>query len=361
MAWDWDYVSANTGEFTQYGVATKGGLFAYPQLSKELLQRAKPDWVFRRYINKVTDFSKGKGEYILFNRLTSSYNEIISGTTPLKDVVLNEFDPVPNVNISVKRFSIKVSEWGVGMPLTERLQVMATYDAKAVVDMYLRNLVVGTIDAKIVWNAIGLVDIIAKKTSTSLSIIEGTGLKGGTVASESGYPITVSALDVTGDTAGNITIQDILTVKAEMIKRRMKQHSSSVICNTTFFQSVFADTSFMQIVAYSRPERMEQGELGSIFGFRFVVDNSGFLDKILSEVTGNSTGIYKSIAVFLGDDGIREAIALPEEIRSDTPLELGRFTRIGAVTYRGESPTWFTADADNAPPKQGAGIVLIGK
>jgi hypothetical protein len=368
MAWDWDYISGNFTEFTRFSAPTAGGLFAYPDLSKELLVRAKPDWIFRRYINKVADFTRGKGDYILFDRLTSAWKEVLEGqgsTPPLKDIQLAENDPVPNINIGVKRFSIKVYETAFAMPMTERVQLMARYDVKSIIDQYLRDLTVATIDAKIVWEAIGKIDLVAKKTSTGLTIIEGQAIKGGTVATESGFPISVGQLSIpAAETAGALTIQDVLTIKAEMIKRRMRQHAAAVICNVNFFLSIFQDTSFMQIVAFSRPERFEKGELGSVFGFVFIVDNSEFLDKLLTEIPGNVTSSgqkYNSIAVFLADDGIREAIALPEEVRTDVPLELGRFQRIGMVTYRGQSPLWFASDPDNVNPKQGAGFILIGK
>jgi hypothetical protein len=42
MDWDWDYVSTHFTEFTRFSQDTAGGLFAYPDLSKELLVRAKP-------------------------------------------------------------------------------------------------------------------------------------------------------------------------------------------------------------------------------------------------------------------------------------------------------------------------------
>ena len=361
MAWDFDYISTHFDEFTRFSEPTAGGLFAYPELSKELLVRAKPDWIFRRYVNKVADFTRGRGEYILFDRITSAWKEVIEGSTPLKDVVLDEDSPVPNINLKVKRFSIKIYETGFAMPMTEKVQLMARFDVKSLIDQYLRDTTVATIDAKLVWNAIARIDIVAKKTASGLQVVEGVALKGGTLATESGFPINITQLNVSADTSDTITIQDVLSIKAEMIKRRMRQHSSAVICNPKFFLSVFQDTQFMQIVAFSRPERFEQGELGSVFGFTFIVDNTEYLDKLLTEIPGNDEGKYNSIAVFLADDGIREAIALPEEVRTDVPIELGRFQRMGVITYRGESPLWFASDPDNVSPKQGAGIVLIGK
>jgi len=358
MAWDWDYISspAGQGEFTRFdGPAGSGRVpqLAYPELSRELLKRNKPDWIFRRYINKVTDYGRGQGEYILFNRFLNDYRE--------RWEVLDEFEAVPNRNINVKRFSIKVEERGIAFPLTERLQLMATFDPKAIIDQYLRDIVVANIDQDILFNSLVYSDIWAVKTTTALDIREGVGLTAKTFASESGAPINVTAVSVAGDTPDDITVRDILKIKTEMIRRRMIKHSSAVIVNTTFVEKVFADTSFWQIVAFSAPQRFEDGELGTIFGFRFIVDNTGYLETVLDNINGNSPRKFNTIAMFLAEDGHREAIALPENIRSDQPLELGRFTRVGVITYRGESPIWFSADSDIPAPRPSGGIVLLGK
>jgi len=356
MAWDWDYIGTHQGEFTRYGAPAGAGSvpqLAYPQLSRELLRRAKPDWIYRKYVNKVTDYGRGQGEYILFNRFLNDYRE--------RWTVLNEFDAVPNHNISVKRFSIRVAEKGGAFPLTERLQLMATFDPKAIIDQYLRDYTTSNIDQDILFNSLVYSDIWVKKTTGGLVIEEGKGLTDKTFATDSGAPISVTAVNVTSDTADDITVRDILRIKSEMIRRRMMKHSSAVIVNTTFVEKVFADTSFFQIVAYSRPERFEEGELGTVFGFRFVVDNTGYLENVLDQINGNSPRKFNTIAIFLAEDGHREAIALPEEVRTDTPLELGRFTRVGVITYRGESPIWFSADTDVPAPRPSGGIVLIGK
>lgn len=358
------------GQGQEWGTPALGGVLGYPKLSKELLKKVAPNWVFRRYINKVTDFTRGQHDHIIFNRMTSGYSETWQE--------LGEYDAVPNIQVRFKRFSIKVKEYGVAIPYTERVELFSQFDVENIIRQYLGDITSGSIDKQIVNQAIRYCDIVAKKTSGGgLVFVEGKGVGvSKTFASET-QPITVDPVSVAGDTPAYITVQDILAVKAEMIRRRMILQTASVIINTTLFQRLFQDDLFKQVIAFSRAERFEQGELGSIMGFKFIVDNTGYLDNILHGETPTDSNCvnkgftaspgdepsepYNSIAVFLASDGIREAIALPETVRTDLPLELGRFTRVGVITYRGESPLWFTSDTDVTPPRPSGGIILIGK
>jgi len=386
----WD--ASFRGTFLQWG-SPEHNVLGYPKLSQELLERSAPEYVYRACVNAVTDFTRGNADYILFNKLKNAYTERWKS--------LGEFEDLPPFKMGWARSSIKVEERGISINMTEREQIFSRENIESIVRRYLSQVVARSIDVDILENALLWTDIVAVKTTAGLRFIKGkaigdpttrqaTGVTSKTFFAEAGAPHSFSVpiifqTDWTGNT-DRIGVNDFRYIHSEFVQRRMKARTNYVIMNVKAFNDLFEDPFFQTIVSRTRPERFERGELGEMWGFTFIIDNSGELERIIEVI--NNTLSYDagdgskdpassgkeigSIVFFIAEDGYREAIALPETVATDVPVSFGRYTRLGARTYRGEQPMWFYADPNLAvDPNTGgplpdnrrvsSGIVLIGK
>jgi len=384
----WDAPFRN--EFIQWG-QQDNRVLGYPKLSQELFERAAPTYLYRAVVGGVTDFTRGNADYILFNKLQNAYTEVWKSN-------VGEFEDFPHFRMGWARSSIKVDERGIAIKLTERERLFARENVESIVRNYLSQVVARSIEVNILDNAILWTDIVFVKTDEGVEKIRGKAIgdrqtradataTSKTFFQEAGAPYSFSVpllfqSDYDSPTRP-LEVQDLLEVQAEFIRRRMKARTNYVIMNITAFNQLFRDPFFQNVIAYSRPERLENGELGTLFGFTFLVDNSGELENVLEVLNANlklSGGTKQpadddkkinSIVIFVGQDGYREAVALPETVATDIPVSVGRFTRLVARTYRGEQPMWFYADPQLAiDPTTGgslpedrrvsSGIILLG-
>ncbi len=380
---DWSLALKNI--FLRWG-AQDNALLGYPKLSREVLRINAPNWIARRYVGATADFTRGASDHILITRLKNAYTEEWAKLT-------DEFEDLPHFRLGVNRLSIGVSEYGGAIPITERLVHFSTFNIEQIARTYLSDFTRNSIDRQIWKEAFLWADFTFVKTVNGLEVIKGkavgspqnrvSGTSKQFFIHPSASPVTVNMVDFNVDisttNASTVKGEDLLHIRAELIRRRMRGTIVAVICNTHFERELLLDANLQQFFAFSRPTAIGGAEIGSVYSFEFIVDDTGILDEVLNAINNYPTPgtqaptplNFKSIAVFIGSDGFREAVAVPETVRSDVPVSFGRFNRIGVITYRGESPIWFYSDdASYQDPSTGqplpehirrpAGFVVVG-
>lgn len=349
---DWSGTMKNL--FLRWG-AQDNNVLGYPKLSREMIELQAPNWIARRYIGTVADFTRGASDYIIITRRKNAYTEEMQKLS-------DEFKEVPTFRMGWTRFSVRVDEWGISYQLTERLVHFSTFNVEQIVRTYLSDVVRGSIDRMIWKDAYLWTDFVFVKTNT-LKVVAGKAVGdpqsriAGTPKqfSTDVNPITINMVDFNTDVSGApspITAQDLLAIRAELIRRRMRQGITAVICNEVFERELLTDPNLQTFFAFARPTAIGGAELGSVYSFEVIVDDTGILDETLNAINTYPTpGVqagtpksFRAIAVFIGADGYREAVALAETVRSDVPVSFGRFNRIGAITYRSQQPIWFYSD-----------------
>lgn len=374
----WDEVSP--------GDQTHSRVLGYPKLSQMLLQQNAPNWVARSYVGMVGEFGQGMSDHILITRMQNAYTE--------KWRVVGEFEDLPHTKLGFTRFSGRVQERGIAIPLTERTTIFSTFAIESIVKTYLSDIVRNSIDRDIFEEAIFWTDFVFYKTTGGLQVIKGqaTGDAQSRISNTprtfyaETNPVTVPLINFVSALGSSspapIVANDILRVREELIKRRMKGIITTVICNSKFERDLLSDPDLALFFAYQRAEAISRNELGVIRGFQFVVDDTGVLDELLDSINNrpnpadpaqdiNATP-FRSIAIFIAQDGYRELVALPETVRVDLQPSFQRFMRIGAITYSGYLPLWLYADnkayedPSNPPTslpervRRSAGIVMLG-
>jgi hypothetical protein len=390
MSWSYEpgqWSAAYRQEFIQWG-RQDNRLLGWPVLSRELFQRTVPQYIYRSLVSGVADFTRGAAHYIVFNKLQNAYIERWAHN-------VGEFEDFPDIRMGWARSSIRVDERGIGIKLTERERLFSRENVEQITRNYLSTVVARNIDVDILENAILWTDIVfVKEASGGLARIRGQAI-GDTATRQNNQTgknffqdsINIPAEDIAGfgtyqitvpiifDTdfgpVGTISYDDLLDVKEEFIRRRMMGRVNYVIMNTKAYNTLHRDPFFRQYAAFAGTP-VETGELPALAGFRFVIDNSGELERVLSVLNNTlrrsgSTNVptddahrIGSIVIFVGEEGYKEAVAMPEAVDAESK-HFGRYTRILARTYRNEQPMYFYADDHfNIDPTTGQSYDTLG-
>jgi hypothetical protein len=307
-----------------------------------------------------------------------------------------------------------VDERGIGIKLTERQRLFSRENVEQITRNYLSTIVARNIDVDILENAILWTDIVFVRRTDGLVKLRGRAIgdprtRQNNLTSKTFFQdsINIPAEDIAGfgtyqitvpiifDTdyidaadpskvVAPITYDDLLDVKEEFTNRGMIGRVNYVILNTKAYNTLHRDPFFRQYASFAGTP-VETGELPPLAGFRFVIDNSGELERILTilnntlrrsgsnNVPTTSNYRFGSIVIFVGEEGYKEAVAMPEAVDTESK-HFGRYTRILARTYRNEQPMYFYCDEHfNIDPNTGApygpewenrkmssGIILLG-
>jgi hypothetical protein len=392
MAWSYEPGGWDTSyqqEFIQWG-RPDNRLLGWPVLSREMFQRTVPQYIYRSLVSGVADFTRGAAHYVVFNKLQNAYIERWAHN-------VGEFEDFPDIRLGWARSSIRVDERGIGIKLTERERLFSRENVEQIVRNYLSTVVARNIDVDILENAILWTDIVfVKQADGTIEKIRGKAIGDprtrqnhqtsknffqdaiNVPAEELGgfstYQITVPIIfDTDFGPVGPITYDDLLEVKEEFVRRRMVGRVNYVILNAKAYNTLHRDPYFRQYAAFAGTP-IETGELPALAGFRFVIDNSGELERVLSVLNATlhrdtSTGQnvptddehkIGSIVIFVGEEGYKEAVAMPEAVDAETK-HFGRYTRILARTYRNEQPMFFYCDEHfNIDPTTGQPYDVLG-
>jgi len=94
-------------------------------------------------------------------------------------------------------------------------------------------------------------------------------------------------------------------------------------------------------LAYTTREHMYSGEIGRYYGARGV-ETTHYLHN-----TAGDASPYVGQAMFIGDDAVWEAIAVPEEVRANVPADFGRDQALAWYYLGGFEKIWdYTGDGE---------------
>jgi len=339
-------------EFFSYTTEVSTYKISRASISKEIMKRAMPELMFRKYVSKWTDFRAGTDMYFeMWKKTTAPYSQYWQ--------TVGEFDPLPTVFPAYKRYSVKVEERGAQIPWTERAQIFSAIDIESEIRKHLEEVVVGSIERDLLKNAFMYLDVLGLYTTSGLEVHVGVSLnQTKTFAQESGSPITINQYTIpTGTTFAQLTLRAIREFVMELARQNCPSYDGRgfgryvIIMNAQAKNRIYSDPEFQTIFSRLQDARaFKEGYIGSYYGQELVEDNGRWMEFVFGEIDARL--LDKSICIVLGRDAIREAIVKPEEFVSQKG-DFNRFRAIGVNTYRGEQPTWFAVE------NQAVGGILI--
>lgn len=291
---------------------TLGGYFTVPHLTKKLWEAVQPLLRWRQYVSIKEAFGKGRGQSVLFDRVS---NISTAGGT------LVETATIPRHNIVIGQGTMTVTEWGNAIGNTLKLNLLSEFSVDNATHRALRNDMVKVLDNAV---ATQFLDTVAKYvclTSTSGTLTTATtGTAGGTAVS-------------------NLNRFHVRAITDQLDKWNVERFDDGdfvCISSINAISGIKDETTaggWIDASRYAGSKRLWKGEVGEYLGVRFVQEN-----HCLSNAIGTG-GVYGE-AAFFGRDTVMEAIALPEEIRADTPQDFGRSLAVAWLAILGFKIIW---------------------
>jgi N4-gp56 family major capsid protein len=303
-----------------WSVNATGGYLANPKLSKTMRHAAQPMFKFRQFTRMEKAIGKGKGDTVDFNKVSNIQAQ--GGT-------ISEAARIPESNILIRRGQLVLEEYGNSIPYTGKLDDLAEFSVDNIITRALRDDMAKVMDAAVA--------TVFKTTDVSYS------------------PQTASTgtWNVAGSPASALVGLNLFHVKEVVDAMKTGLFGSGnqgnpvppydgenyvAIASVNALRGLKDDPDFEEVMKYADPERLLTGEVGRIYGCRFIETNN---TAVLAPhaTSGN--------AVFFGADPVIEAMAVPEEIRAKIPEDYGRSKGIAWYGLVGFELVWdFTTDSE---------------
>ena len=334
------------------------------ELSKDLWKITFAYSNFRRYVDKITGFSEKMSDKFmvpkdLFRPEDALWNEV------------GEFEALPDFNLNFGRFLIQIAERGKQFRHTERADLFSFIDIEGLAREKFSQIGVASIERDLLMNAFVYLDVLGI-TQAGGDVYHETGKTLATskdfMRDVDGIFTPISITQVTYDTTGhtiagktpsNLTMSHILKFAQILHDLNVPSYTGDgygtylVIINKQAENRLMTDPVFFQAVTYSGDvEKLYKGYIGSFYGQEFVRDEGKYIDKFICSLNNELRG--KAICIFLGKQPVVEAVIRPEVVYEERPMDYGRYKGMAIRTYRGESPTWFSAEG------QPVGGILVG-
>jgi N4-gp56 family major capsid protein len=273
---------------------TLGGYSTCPKLTKKLWAATNPLFRFRQFVSYKEAAGKGKGETTLFDRYS---NISTSGGT------LSETATIPRHNIVFSQGTLTLQEVGNAIGKTLKLETLSDFDINNPLHKALRNDQAKTIDT-----------LVAAQFKDSLARYVCETTTSGALTTNGAFGTTATA---------DLNLYHLKQLTDQLQKWNIEPFDDgSYVCiaSVAALRGIKDDTStggWVDANRYAGSKRLFTGEVGEIMGVRFIPDTA-----VMSNVVGNASSHGE--AVIFGQDTVQEAVAVPPEIRVDTPRDFGR-------------------------------------
>lgn len=284
--------------------SAEGGYLANPKLSEKLRFSAYEMTRFRQFCD-IKEEMKSKGE-------TMNFDKILKLGTGGGTVA--ESSTVPSDKFQIVKGTLTVTEYANKVPYTQKLEALSEFDVKMPVQKRLRDDIADTLDA-----AAG-----AQFTSAEFKAV---------LTSTSAVTFTTNGTAAATSTA-NLHTTTVRLIVSYMKKQNIPFYDSNgYVCIGAIDCIGSLYDAFQSLIQYTTPEKMYKGEVGRYYNTRFLEENN-----VLDTAIGNSSSYAE--ACFFGADAVMEGIAIAEELRADTPTDLGRSKAIGWYYLGGFEKIW---------------------
>jgi len=286
-----------------------GGYMSSQKLSKYLRYALQPTVKFRQFCDAKGAFGKHKGELYTYN----VYNDVATqGNT------LVETDTMPETNFTITQGTISVTEAGNAVPYTGKLDDLSEHPVKSIINKALKN------DAKKFFDCVSHAEF--NKTPLRVQASDGTDTAVVTLLTASTHTDTNNVAMRKGHVSAVVD-----TMKERNIPPYRNEDYVCIGWPSTF-RTLKNDLESVYQYVTEGYKQIYNGEIGKYEKCRFVeqtqIPKGGANDSTTWNAYSNTSDAWDNAksdwAFFLGQDGVTEAIAVPEEMRGKLPSDYGR-------------------------------------
>lgn len=284
------------------------GTYRNPALSPKIRHQAVAETQFFRWLTPEPGFGKKRGESITITRMLR---------LPLATRV-TEVQELPSGRPAIETKTVKVSQWGFKVPVTEFEKHLTHFDIMDPIQMKLREQMSLTMD-QMAADAFKLTPYKYIPTTT-----------GGTFDTD-GVPSTLASRNLEVEDLRRI--YDVMSGTLLVPKARNGKYIG--ILSTTAARGIKNDPEYKEWLSPTTSEPFISGKLKDIEGFELYESNH---TDALANLVGSSTTTGE--AVFFGADAAGLLSIMAPEIRRGIPENLGTWMDIGWVGTLEAFLTW---------------------
>ncbi len=270
-----------------YATNSLGGYFTIDDLSRELRYKAQTSQAFRRFTKPEPMAGRNKGDVVLFDKIM---NLTSNGGT------ISETSTIPTTNYTVNRGSLTMTEYGISVPFTQKLQNVSMINVPDTIKTSLRNSMSKVLDSAAAAEFCTS-DYKAMIINTATTSFASAG------AADSAC-------------AANMSDKNVRDIVDRMKTLNIPAYDGNLyeaICSTNSIRGLYDFFEAKAMQTTMAPLR--KGEVGEYYKTRFV-EETNYLSNILQTYYGE--------AVFFGEDAVREGIVCGEELRLKIATDYGR-------------------------------------
>lgn len=296
MAWQYDHPS---------------GTYKNHTLSSKIRREALAETVFFPFLNPEPNYGKKKGESVTITRFLR---------LPMADRV-NETDRLPAMQLPKETKTVKISEWGAKVPMTDFETMLTSYDLPNEIENALRDNIRLTMD------------------EMAASMFKLTPIK--YVPTSAGFNLDTdgSATGVSDRNWGVSDLRELHDYLSGTLKCPKINGKYVGILSTKAARGIKNDPEYKDWIAPTSSQPLMDGVLKDIEGFRLIESNNyGYERDAIDNTAGTSTTTGE--AIFFGADACGLLQIEDPEVRMGTKEDLGRFYDMGWVGVLEGFLTW---------------------
>ena len=288
-----------------------GGFWSNNEFSAQFRAVAQPTMRLRAAVQVKGAKGARRGDLLYFDK---------RGNVATQGAALTETATIPETQFLTKQGTLTITEYGLAVPWTGKLETLSEFDAEDSVQGALKD------------DAAKVLDSGAGAIFTSgqfKAVCENTA------------SVNIQSAGTASKTAtANLTANTWRTVCNHMRKNNIPFYDGSsymVIGSVEFISGLNTDTAtagFIDVSKYTGEyaSRIFSGETGRFYMGRFVEETSFFPNTLGTSSFGGG--------VAFGKDAVMEGVAVPEEIRVKVPTDYGRSNGMAWYFLGGWAKTW---------------------
>lgn len=273
-----------------------GGFWSNNEFSKQFRAVAQPNMRLRAAVQIKGAKGAKRGDLLFFDK---------RGNVQTPGAALTETNTVPETQFLTRQGTLTITEYGLAVPWTGKLETLSEFDAEDSVQGALKD--------------------DATKVLDSQAGIQFTSAQFKAVFASTASVNIQSAGTASATANSNLTAANWRTVCNRMRRENIPFYDGSsymVIGSVELISGMHADAAtagFVDTAKYTGEyaSRLFSGEVGRFYMGRFVEETSFFPNTL-------GTGSAFGAGVAFGKDAVMEGVAIPEEIRVKVPTDYGR-------------------------------------
>lgn len=304
---------------------TQSGYLTSGYLNKKFQKAAQPLARFRQFTKFKEAFGKGKGETVNWLKVA---NVSTAGGSLTETTVMNETKQVLSWG------TLTLSEYGNAIPFTGKLEALSEFDIVNIMKE-------GLLDDFVKCNE----GVIERAFNSCVLRYVGTATGGGAVTTNG----TATASNTSAFNKYHLR-RMVNQLKIRNVPGWSELGGDYVFVGSVeAIEGIFSDLETQLSYTSDGTGKVLNGEVGRYYGVRLVEDTYATrytYDASARTATSKSTawaGGYSMDGYLFGEPTVREAVAIPEEIRMKIPTDYGRSKGIAWYFLGGYAVEWDSA------------------